>query len=699
MDKYKEKSNTGWSSRLLNFVLGFLLFEILTGLSITFLPFSVGNQITVLVHTAGGLVFLFPYFWYQYRHWLKYKDRPLNEFSLTGYTAMAFTSVAIVSGVVLTWQAIFSASIGTAWKSIHLVSTFVLVASVVPHVGLIIWRDRRVGAVSETIKNRLHGQKYFTFNSSYLLFLLLALIGLFMFAYSSPEMTRKVPEYYQFHQNSDSPFYPSLASTADSAFVYPEMLGGSESCGTSGCHSEIKKEWEVSAHRYAASDPFFRKIQENMGELKGPIAARYCAGCHDPIGLFGGSANLYSDSLTFKAGVDEGISCISCHSISRADVQGNADYVFDLPERYLFELSEGKLAKWVSDFLIRAYPNYHKESYNRPLLKTSEYCGACHKQYVDEDINNVGWVQLQNQYDQWQKSHWVTENEPMETIECRECHMPLLDSEDPSSGDAFDYNRTPDDGKHRSHRFLGGNQFVPKLLDLPDADTHIQLTEKWLRGEYAIPEIEEKWVSGPAVPITLIAPDTVWAPRQLRLDVLINNNKAGHEFPTGPLDMIQAWIEIKAVDQDGNLIYESGLLDENHFIKPGAFVYKAEPVDQYGNLIDRHNLWEMVGVRYSRALFPGKSDYARYSVELEEQINRQNYRKVDTQNHASYRIENVEESVTKIHVTAKLQYRKINQFLMNEVFTGIEAYETAPVTTISEHSKTITILHKSVASR
>ena len=42
-------------------------------------------------------------------------------------------------------------------------------------------------------------------------------------------------------------------------------------------------------------------------------------------------------------------------------------------------------------------------------------------------------------------------------------------------------------------------------------------------------------------------------------------------------------------------------------------MFKAEPVDQYGNLIDRHNLWEMVGVRYRRSLFPGFSDTAEYA--------------------------------------------------------------------------------------
>ncbi|MGM0507497.1 MAG: multiheme c-type cytochrome, partial [Bacteroidota bacterium] len=541
------------------------------------------------------------------------------------------------------------------------------------------------------IQKTLKGQKKFGFNSAFLLLLQLSIVGLFMFAYSSSESSTPIPDQYQYHPSSESPFYPSLATTADSMFANPDMLSGSKTCGTSGCHQDIKEEWEVSAHRYAASDPFFRKIQENMGELKGPVAARYCAGCHDPIGLFSGSANLYKDSLTLPEGIDEGVSCISCHAITEADVQGNADYVLDLPKRYMFESRTGTISKMVSDFLIRAYPEYHKESYNRPLLKTSEYCAACHKQYVDEDINNVGWVQLQNQFDQWQKSHWYDEKEQISTIECRECHMPLVASDDPSAGDATDYNRTPNDGTHRSHRFLGGNQFVPELLDLPNAKRHVELVNEWLRGEFEIPEIADKWERGPAVPITIIAPDTVESGTRLRMDVLINNRKAGHEFPTGPLDMIQSWIEIRATDQNGKVLFESGTLDENHFIQPGSFVFKAEPVDQYGNLVDRHNLWEMVGVRYSRALFPGKSDYARFALNLEDY--QFGYQLFSEEGPASYTIDPISKRVQTVRIDAKLQYRKINQFLMNEVFTDIGGYDTAPVTTISEHSKWVTVQH------
>ncbi len=685
--------DTKWTKPLLYCVSGFLLFEIITGLSIYLLPFSLTNQVMVLLHTGVGLIFLFPYLWYQWKHWVEYKDRPWNEFVITGYIGMAATTVAIISGVVLTWQAVFTTHITGFWKNIHIVSTFVLIASVIPHIVLIIFRDKKVKEKTEIAISKSSVQKRFGFNSFYLLGVQFAFVGLFMFAYSSLKLYTEIPDDYLYHHGADSPFFPSLATTSHGKLIDAELLGGSASCGTSGCHSEIYAEWEVSAHRYSAEDPFFRVIQQAMGEQKGAVSARYCAGCHDPIGLFAGSANLYADDLTNRIGLTEGVSCISCHAITEADVQGNADFVIEAPERYMFELHDGKVAKWVSDFLIRAYPQHHIDSFRRPLYKTSEYCGACHKQFIDEHVNDVGWVQLQNQYDQWRKSHWYTEKDPFKTVECRECHMPLIPSMDPSSGDATDYNRTPDDGMHRSHRFLGANQYVPTLLNLPDAETHVRMIEEWLQGKIEIPEIADKWVSGPAIPITIISPDSVRLGDELRMDVLITNRKVGHDFPTGPLDMIQSWIEIIAEDQDGNVLFSSGILDDNYFIEPGAFMFRAEPVDQYGNLIDQHNLWEMVGVRYSRALYPGRSDYARFSMRLDEPG--VHYNTFNKSSPAKYSMESMSESVTEITITAKMQYRKFSQFLMNELFAHVVQDDTSPITTISKDVKTVKVYRES----
>ena len=188
--------------------------------------------------------------------------------------------------------------------------------------------------------------------------------------------------------------------------------------------------------------------------------------------LFAGTKNVFTEDLSSLHGYQEGVSCIVCHSIQETDLAGNANYVMRQPERYIGETQKGAVAKFVSDFLIRTYPKKHLEEFSKTLFKTPEYCAACHKQFIDEEVNQVGWVQLQNQYDNWKNSRWNHPGDPTKTIECRECHMPLVASLDPASGDALDYNRSETDDKHRSHRFLGANQFMPShLRNLLDPST------------------------------------------------------------------------------------------------------------------------------------------------------------------------------------------------------------------------------------
>src|SRR3970282_1302539 len=117
-----------------------------------------------------------------------------------------------------------------------------------------------------------------------------------------------------------------------------------------------------------------------------------------------------------------------------------------------------------------------------------------------------------------------------------------------------------------------------------------------------------KWQTGPAVVLEMILPAQAKPGETVEVKVIITSNKVGHDFPTGPLDIIQSWVELVATDHQGNVLYSTGTVDSKGFIQPGTFMFKTEPVDQYGNLIDRHNLWEMVGVRHRRALFPGFYD-------------------------------------------------------------------------------------------
>ncbi|MFV1987669.1 MAG: multiheme c-type cytochrome [Gemmatimonadota bacterium] len=685
-----------WSNVLAHGVAGLLLFETVSGLAILFLPFTVSTQITVLVHTVAGLAFLAPFIIYQVKHWAQYRAVPMSGLKLTGYLALLSTVVALVTGVLLTWQAWFGTRIDYTADLIHTVSTFALLASALPHVLTLVLRARRAQQ-SAGVEALVAAQRRYGRRSAISLIALSAVVVVTAVVHRPVDLTHELPEDYSYVYGEDRPFAPSLATTPGGEPFDERVLGGSASCGSAGCHSEIAEEWEVSAHRWAAMDVAFIEIQNVMAEQNGPESTRYCGGCHDPISLFSGSKNLFEAELTNLVGYDEGVSCLACHSITETDVQGNANYVMGRPSRYMFELNEGPWAKRISDFLIRAYPRQHSESLSHTLFKSPEFCAACHKQFIDEEINQVGWVQLQNQYDNWRKSRWNDPGHPETTVECRECHMPLVDSRDPARGDEADYNRSAGDGKHRSHRFLAANQFMPLALGLEGAEEQARLTEKWLRGEFEIPEIADKWQPGPAVPLELIVPERVTAGEEVMLQVAITNNKVGHDFPTGPLDIIQAWVELTVTDEAGRVVYQTGQRDERQFIEPGSFIFKAEPVDQYGNLIDRHNLWEMVGVRYRRSLFPGFSDVAEFSftypaalleggVPAEGSV-RASIDGEPTTEHVELA---VPPDVTELRVSARLLYRKADQFLLDFLF-GEESGITAPVTVLSEDEATIIV--------
>jgi hypothetical protein len=681
---------TGWASLLARLGLFVLLLEATTGLAITFGPFHPVIEWSVLIHTLVGLLTLLPISWYLVLHWGDYSHYKLSHVVLLGYVGGLALLVCALSGLVVTWQGLFAVRMSNAWRQVHLISTFVTLAATLPHLVVALLRARSSGP-------RRAAGRYLGQPATLTLPGLAGVVALSKI-YSGTEYVNEFPSDYEYLYGADRPFAPSMARTASGGAYDPRSLAGSESCGTSGCHEQILAEWKPSAHRWAAMDAAFQKIQSVMAEQNGAESTRYCGGCHDPISLFSGTKNIGVENLTGLQGYREGVSCLACHGIRETDLQGNANYVVAQPAEYLWQWSEGGLGKLASDFLIRTYPDQHNLLSKR-AYKTPEYCAACHKQFIDQEVNRVGWVQLQNQYDNWKASHWNVEGDPQKTVECRECHMPLVASSDPAAGDATDYNRTADDGRHRSHRFIASNGMMPAVLQVEGWEEQARLTEQWLQGKFEIPEIADKWTTGPIVTLDLEVPETVRPGEEFDIKVVLTSNKVGHDFPTGPLDIIQSWVELHVTDDDGNTIFATGRRDEQHFIEPGSFLFKVEPVDQFGNLIDRHNLWEMVGVRFRRALFPGYSDAVEFSVPCPS-LNPEPT--TTAQGSAERSVKGYSLSAAggtgQYQVTGILNYRKVDQFLLNYMF-GEESGLTAPVVELDRETAHIRVATESAEPR
>ncbi len=674
-----------WRHWLTGLTMGLLLFETLTGLAIYLLPFSVFNQFGVLWHTVVGVLMLVPVGWYLGRHWwLRFRGK-FSHYQLLGYISAALLISLFVSGFVLTWQAVFATRISYTWDLIHIVGGLVFAFALSAHT-LMLWL-RKVNVAEAAARLTRAKRSFLTQCAAATGVLLLVHTGSAML-HRGPVVNNEFPDDYSWKFGKDRPFAPSLVRTASNRAYDPTTLSGSAGCGTSGCHSDILREWEPTAHRYASSDVAFQAVQRLMLEDTGAESTRYCAGCHDPIALLSGNKNVNVEGLT-SVGADEGVSCVVCHSITQTDVRGNADYTVTQQVRYVGEMQAGPINKWVSDFLIRAYPTHHLESFARPLYKTAEYCGACHKQFIDEEVNQIGWIQLQNQYDNWRKSRWYHEGDATKSISCRECHMPLADSTDPASGDSGDYNRSAGDGKHRSHRFLAANQVMPLLMDLPGAEEQVRLTEQWLRGEIDVPEIADKWTAGPVIRLALNGPKSVKPGEEVEVQVVVTNNKTGHGFPTGPLDIIRSWIELTVKDENGQVVHELGKPDDKGMMAKDTMIFKADGIDRYGNDIDQHNLWEMVGVRFKRSLFPGMSDSETYSFSCPG-LSAPAVREVDEE---VKRVTLVAPSTAReLRVTAALMYQKADAAFLDRLF-GEEAGIRTPITELSRAELVIPVEH------
>src|SRR5215472_7477728 len=496
---------TGWSGVLSKTAPAILLFELLSGLAITFGPFHPAIEWSVLLHTIVGVITLAPLVWYSVAHWNDYRDQALSDVLLLGYVGLGALAVCLVSGLLVMGQALVSVSTSPWLRYTHLTSTLLVLAAGGAHILIAWWRRRRAEGVE--------GAEAWLVSGLVASLAGVAVIAGVTFGYSGTKYHNQFPSDYNYAFGRNRPFAPSLAHTSTNGAFDPRSIAGSETCGASGCHTEIYKEWKTSAHRYAAMDPIFQGIQNVMAKQNGPESTRYCGGCHDPISLFSGSKNIFVEKLTGLQGYNEGISCLACHSIQKTDIQGNANYTIWQPTEYLWQWSrEHSWGATARNFLIRAWPTQHNRLSKR-MYKKPEYCAACHKQFIDQEVNRVGWVQLQNQYDNWEASHWNHKGDARTTVECRECHMPLVASKDPAAGDSLDYNRSPDDGKHRSHRFLAANSFVPSYLHLDGSDEQIELTKDWLQGRIEIPEIRNKWSEGPVVKMRIETPPAV-APGQ-----------------------------------------------------------------------------------------------------------------------------------------------------------------------------------------
>ena len=126
-----------------------------------------------------------------------------------------------------------------------------------------------------------------------------------------------------------------------------------------------------------------------------------------------------------------------CHAITNINTpKGNSDYTIEEPLHYPFTYSGSEFLQWVNRALVKAKPDFHKRTFLKPLHKTPEFCGTCHKVHLPVELNAYKWLRGQNHYDSYHLSgvsgHGVTSfyYPPRAEHNCNGCHLPLHESDD-----------------------------------------------------------------------------------------------------------------------------------------------------------------------------------------------------------------------------------------------------------------------------
>src|SRR6266545_5804719 len=249
-----------------------------------------------------------------------------------------------------------------------------------------------------------------------------------------------------------NPFAPGNATTTTGTFIPGDMFVPSKRCGT--CHTDAHAQWRQSAHGNAFREPFYQKNVKDLQSQKGIEFTRHCESCHNPAALFSGA--LTKNSKVKRPFDDDGVSCISCHSIQAATGRGIGGYVMGEPALLVKEDGTRLLAGVTDQQILDDIPS-HRRAMMRPLLKSADFCAACHKSQVPKELNDYKFIRAFVVGDEYQMSSFSKESphpfyvRDKET--CNTCHM----KREPAP--LFDVSAKK--GTLVSHRWAAANNAIP----------------------------------------------------------------------------------------------------------------------------------------------------------------------------------------------------------------------------------------------
>ena len=350
------------------------------------------------------------------------------------------------------------------------------------------------------------------------------------------------------------------------------LFSGSGACAA--CHRNMKDEagtdvsidsmWRSTLLANAARDPYWRatvRSEVNQAPQIAEVIQKKCATCHMPMAEVTLVMNQQAVTLVDQGLFDpanelnllgnDGISCTLCHQIE-PDNLGQPDstsggFLIDTQlaqgERcsygpYEIEQSQVAVMQAASGFIAQLGAH----------LAQAEACGNCHDlytPYLDATGQVAGEFAEQLMYSEWANSAYA------ETQSCQSCHMPQA-----QGGVQLAITGGPLRQSFSQHTLVGGNAYMARLLQQNGEELQVSANP-----DQFLATIQETISQISTQTARLTLQQTRVENGQLFGEILVEN-LAGHKFPAG-FPSRRAWLHIRVLDKDGNLVFESGAVSED----------------------------------------------------------------------------------------------------------------------------------------
>jgi Flp pilus assembly protein TadD len=424
------------------------------------------------------------------------------------------------------------------------------------------------------------------------------------------EYADKVSQTYNFAFGKGIISAPGNATVEGNTFLQPEAFPNASYCGH--CHQEAYHQWQQSLHRNSFRTPFYRASVNILLNTKGVQFARHCDSCHNPIAVLSGG--LTQDSIVDRKFDQDGLTCMTCHSIRSVPTPlGNGGYVMGIPA-VLVDEKGNPMPGIPPDSEILAHLDRHSKAVMRDLLHQPEFCSACHKANLPKTLNDYKEIRAFTSYDEWQNSKFSQRN-PLTFYQsdfttCQGCHMKRAANVLPEPG--------AKNGTFVSHRWPAGNTAVPFYYGF---DEQLEKTIEFLRsGNYLNVDIfalRKKSDSTMIAPLGTM-PFTLKPGEVVQAMVVIQNKNIGHSLIPEVRDLYEAWVEFTVTDSNGKELYHSGFIKPDGMLDPRAHSFTNRPVNSGGTFVDNHKVWTIHSVAYDNSIQAGRSTLVRYEFQIPE---------------------------------------------------------------------------------